>query len=100
MPGASSRVTTCDRLRQSADDLGRERFELLGHAEDDVGVVEGFGIGGLQRIGVRRSRAVDDQRRQSGSVHYLQNQRVDRLDRDYNLQGRWLGECRLQAAEC
>ncbi len=61
--------------------IGQKQFHAVAGPEDDVGRFECSGIGWLERIGVGRGRALDDERRFIDAGHDGSHQRMDRLDR-------------------
>jgi len=63
------------------DRFFKEGLDLLADPEDQIGILQGGRLRRFQAVGVRRPRAVDDQRRLAGTLHHRGDQRMNWLDR-------------------
>lgn len=67
-------------LGQSVDRAFQPRFQPLADPEHRIGPLEGFGLGGAQRIAMRRRAGLYQKVGRADPIHHNRHKRVDRRD--------------------
>ena len=74
-----------DARTAATNDLTRERLKRIGHANEDICIVDRPRRRRLQREGMRRCRAFDDERRRTDAAMICDDERMNGLYRDDHL---------------